>query len=62
MIRGTPNGSKMTVMLKIAPMIIMTNPRTTAIRRPVRLMIQAKKRQIAQNGHKYQGTELAFVK
>ena len=61
MIRGTPKGNMMTVMLKMAPMIIMTKPRTTAIKRPVRLTIQAKKRQMAQNGHKYQGTESAFV-
>jgi hypothetical protein len=48
-------------MLKMAPMIIMTNPSTTAIKRPVRLMIQVKKRQIAQNGHKYQGTGSTFI-
>jgi len=51
----------MIVMLKMAPMIIMTNPRRTAIKRPVRLTIQAKNRQMVQNGHKYQGTGAAFV-
>jgi hypothetical protein len=58
---GIPKGDKTTVMLRTAPMIINTNPSRIAINRPVKLMIQARKRQIAQNGHKYQGTGLAFV-
>jgi len=56
-----PNGSRITVMHKIAPTMITARPKMMAIKRPVKLTIQVKNRQIAQNGHKYQGTGSVFV-
>jgi hypothetical protein len=61
MMRGTPRGSKKTVMLKTAPTMTMTKPKTMAMIRPVSLTIQVRNRQMAQKGHKYQGTCSAVV-
>jgi hypothetical protein len=56
-----PNGSRITVMHSTPPMMSITSPKRTAINRPVKLTIHVKNRQIAQNGHKYQGTGSDFV-
>ena len=52
---GTPTTAPTTVKLRITPTISNTNPKIAPTNLPVNSMISANKRQITQNGHKYQG-------